>query len=171
MLWFCLNYGIYVQYYVYLKIYVVLIEREIFNFVWDGKIELLRRNVCYFSKLNGGINLVDIRLKVSSLHLSQISKIIYRQDLTWTAFGNIWLGIKLKRFTDYYFTNLIPHCIEDLPSFYVKLRNVLDIVKNNDYLNLETPRTGGHCGFYVFNKHDIYWSEYRAKHFFSGESC
>ena len=112
--------------------YVVLIEREIFNFVWDGKIELLRRNVCYFPKLNGGINLVDIRLKVSSLHLSQISKIIYRQDLTWTAFGNIWLGIKLKRFTDYYFTNLIPHCIEDLPSFYVKLRNVLDIVKNND---------------------------------------
>ena len=112
--------------------YVVLIEREIFNFIWDGKIELLRRNICYFRKSEGGINLVDVRLKISSLHLSQISKIIYRQDLTWTYFGNIWLGIKLKRFSDYYFTNLIPHCIEDLPSFYEKLRNILDIVKNND---------------------------------------
>ena len=112
--------------------YIVLIEKEVFSFIWNSKIELLRRNVCYFPKLNGGINLVDIRMKVSSLHLSQISKIIYRQDLAWTYFGNIWLGIKLKRYLDYQFTNLIPHCIEDLPLFYKNLRNILDIIKNNN---------------------------------------
>ena len=112
--------------------YIVLIEKEVFSFIWNSKIELLRRNVCYFPKLNGGINLVDIRMKVSSLHLSQISKIIYRQDLAWTYFGNIWLGIKLKRYLDYQFTNLIPHCIEDLPLFYENLRNILDIIKNNN---------------------------------------
>ena len=112
--------------------FIVLIEREIFNFIWEGKIELLRRNILCFPKLKGGINLVNIRLKIFSLQSSQIMKIIHCQNLSWIHFGNIWLGIKLRRFNDYYFTNLIPHCIEDLPIFYENLRKVLDYIRNNN---------------------------------------
>ena len=31
-------------------VYINLIEKEIFNFIWNSKMELLSRNTCFFSK-------------------------------------------------------------------------------------------------------------------------
>jgi predicted alpha/beta-fold hydrolase len=38
---------------------------------------------------------------------------------------------------------------------------------NNPYFFLETPKQGGHCGFYENNKNGNYWSDNRALDFFS----
>jgi len=40
-----------------------------------------------------------------------------------------------------------------------------EAAKNNNFLFLETPKHGGHCGFYTKNKNGYYWSEDRALSF------
>ena len=94
--------------------------------------ELVNRNTCYFSKDKGGISLVDVRMKIASIQMCQISKIIYNKTLSWTAFGDFWLGIQLKKFSDYDFSNSIPHCIEDKPNYYDSLSKVLNFICNLD---------------------------------------
>ena len=112
--------------------FIALIEKEIFRFVWSDRMELVNRNTCFLPKDKGGIALVDIRMKITSIQLCQISKIVYCQELSWTVFGNIWLGIQLHSFDDYNFSNSIPHCIEDLPNYYDSLKNTLNVIKNLD---------------------------------------
>ena len=114
-------------------VYLNLIEKEIFAFIWgENKMELINRNSCYFPKKDGGLSLVNIRIKILSIQIAQVSKVIYNENLAWTFFANVWLGISLRRFNDYSFTNLIPHCIEDLPSFYENMRSNLYFLKDLD---------------------------------------
>ena len=126
--------------------YIDLIEKEIFNFIWNGKMELLSRNTCFFPKESGGISLNDIRMKIASLQLSQISKIVYNSDLSWVHFGHFWLGINLKKFADYDFSNNTPHCIEDLPIYYGSLRNTLNFINKID--SDIVPSKGARCKFF-----------------------
>ena len=127
--------------------FIDLIEKEIFSFIWGkDKMELLSRNTCYFPKGNGGISLNNIRIKIASIQLAQISKIVYHDDLTWTSFGHFWLGITLKQFDDYDFSNQIPHCIEDLPSYYEALRDTIHFVKSLDETII--PSKNAHCKFF-----------------------
>ena len=131
-----------------------MIEKEIFMFVWDGKMELLSRNTCYFPKLNGGLALVNIRIKIASLQMSQISKIVYCENLPWTYFGHMWLGISLRRFPDYKFTNVFPHCIEDLPIFYDNMRQNLNFLKELD--KEIVPVNNAHCKFFYVQLIDAF---------------
>ena len=126
---------------------IAIIDKEIFKFLWgENRMELLSRNTCYFPKRKGGISLNNVLIKIASIQLAQISKIVYNQDVSWTAFGDFWLGIQLKRFNDYSFSNTIPHCIEDLPVYYDSLRKTLLFVRNLD--EEISPSKGAHCKFF-----------------------
>ena len=68
-------------------------------------------------------------IKIASLQLSQICKIIFDDiSLRWVPFGHMWLGLRLVRFSDYRFSNSIPHCCEDIPAYYRALSNTLTII-------------------------------------------
>lgn len=45
-----------------------------------------------------------------------------------------------------------------------------EVVSKNDYVTLEVPSTGGHCGFFQFSREGSYWSEDRASAFLSESS-
>jgi predicted alpha/beta-fold hydrolase len=42
-----------------------------------------------------------------------------------------------------------------------------EAVSKNEYVTLEVPETGGHCGFFQFSGSGTYWSEDRASEFLS----
>ena len=127
--------------------FIKLIEKEVFAFIWDDRMELISRNCCYFPKCKGGISLNEIRIKIASLQLAQISKIVFDEsEISWVDFGHFWLGIQLKRFLDYEFSNNIPHCIEELPNYYECLRDMLNFIKTID--SSIVPSKGAHCKFF-----------------------
>ena len=134
--------------------FIDLVEKEIFRFIWNNKMELLSRDVCSFPKLKGGLSLTNVRIKILSLQLSQVSKIVFCKDLPWTFFGDIWLGIQLKRFSEYNFTNLIPHCIQDLPIYYDAVCKSLNFVKELDQNVI--PSKGARCIFFYMKLIDAF---------------
>ena len=136
------------------NVFIDLIEKEIFSFIWSDKMELISRNSCYFPKDKGGIALVDIKMKIASIQLCQISKIVYNRNLSWTAFGDFWFGIQLHKLNDYIFSNSMPHCIEDLPNYYDSLKKVLNIT-NSVFDNVSIMKNA-RCKTYYLNLIDIF---------------
>jgi hypothetical protein len=105
------------------------VEKEIFSFFWSSKTEFLARSTLQLPREKGGINVINIRLKIASIQLSQIGKIIFDDDtLGWVKFGHIWLGLRLIRFPGYFFTNSIPHRGDHLPAFYQALSVTLTTI-------------------------------------------
>ena len=95
----------------------------------------------------GGINIVNIRLKIASIQLAQISKIVHNSVSSgWVQFGHIWLGLRLTRFSDYTFSNAVPHRGEDLPPYYQSLSNMLTKILN-DHPSIAMIK-GAKCKFF-----------------------
>ena len=55
---------------------IVVLEKAIFSFLWNGY-EFLVRNTLRLSREKGGTNIVNIRLKIASIQLAQISKVVH----------------------------------------------------------------------------------------------
>ena len=127
--------------------FIKKIDKLVFAFYWNCNAEFLARQTLYLPKLKGGINAINIRLKIASIHLSQICKIIFDdKSPAWVSFGHIWLGLRLIRFDMYTFSNAIPHRNEDLPSFYRSLSaTLLSVFK--DYPLLSVLKGAG-CKFF-----------------------
>ncbi|HWZ22547.1 MAG TPA: alpha/beta fold hydrolase [Cytophagaceae bacterium] len=51
--------------------------------------------------------------------------------------------------------------------FLAKACYPFEQARNNSFFFIETPKQGGHCGFYENNKNGNYWSDNRALDFFS----
>lgn len=115
------------------KHFVELIEREIFHFLWNNKNEMINRNTMFLPRDKGGVGIVNIRLKIIALQLSQVCKVVYDDSsLAWVPFGHVWLGLKLIKFKDYNLSNLLPHCVEDIPDFYKSILKHLDMLLFRD---------------------------------------
>ena len=111
---------------------IVILEKAIgiFLFLWNGY-EFLARNTLRLPREKGAINIVNIRLKIASIQLAQISKIVHNSVSSgWVQFGHIWLGLRLTRFSDYTFSNAVPHHSEDLPPYYQSLSSMLTKILN-----------------------------------------
>lgn len=103
---------------------IELIEREVFKFFWSSKNEMINRGTMFLPKCKGGIGVTNIRFKIICLQLAQVNKIVYDDNtLGWVPFGHVWLGLKLIKFQGYRFSNLMPHCVEDIPIYY---QSILD---------------------------------------------
>ena len=48
----------------------------------------------YLSVEEGGVGVVNIKLKVQSLLLMQVSKVVLNRDSPWVGFGHMFLGLK-----------------------------------------------------------------------------
>jgi hypothetical protein len=107
------------------------IEREVCKFIWGAKWDPLKRSTLYLPRAQGGIGLVNIKIKVMSLQFNMVSKLIFdRENVPFYAFGHMWLGLHLRKFKEYSFSNLYPHCFENVPTFYALLiSNIQNVLK------------------------------------------
>ena len=58
------------------KHYIDKFQKCIFSFLWKSKVEPLSRNTCYLDKDQGGLNVINIDLKLKALRLN-IYKILF----------------------------------------------------------------------------------------------
>ena len=105
--------------------YIKVVERAVFEFLWLGKAEFLKRSTMYLPPKEGGVGIVCIHAKVQSLLLMQVFKVYQNTNAPWVGFGHMWLGLALRKHAGYVFRNNQPHCLEGAPPFYVACRKSL----------------------------------------------
>jgi hypothetical protein len=90
--------------------YISSVEKSIFSFIWDGKTEWIARKTLYLPLFSGGINLVNITLKLKAMYIiMHLVDFILGKNLGGGSFIAYWLGMELRTFREDIFSNLHPH--------------------------------------------------------------
>ncbi|KAI8521374.1 hypothetical protein Bbelb_011280 [Branchiostoma belcheri] len=100
------------------------IEKEMFNFMWDGKTELVKRQTLLLPKDQGGVGLVSVPLKAKALMLKTLKKVFTDPQHPCSCFSKYWLGLELRRIDSQTWSNSAPHSM-DRPSHYVAIAQYL----------------------------------------------
>ncbi len=75
------------------------VRKLVFAFLWSGKNELVRRSNIYQPIDRGGLGLIDIELKVNSLHLKMVNYLVdSNSSLKWLNLGRYWVGRSLSKY-------------------------------------------------------------------------
>jgi len=93
------------------------IEKLMFEFLWDGKTELVNRKTLYLSKEEGGLGLVCIPLKAKALLLKSVKKALTDPEAPTSRYAHYWLGLSLRQLDPESWNNNIPHSMERPPHF------------------------------------------------------
>ena len=67
------------------------INQLIWNFIWDGKINLVNRKTCCNSKNKGGINMVELDVFIQSKYVKTLYRVLHSETDHWNAFGKYLL--------------------------------------------------------------------------------
>ena len=112
------------------------IEVLVFKFIWDGKQDTVNRATMYLPIKDGGIGLVNAHYKYLSLFLAQMMKVYLNHDSPWVQFGHMYLGLLLRKYDGYSFSNCNhPHRVITKPGFYKEIATALKILTraNSDF--------------------------------------
>ena len=73
------------------------LHKMINSFIWANKMVLIKGDVLELPFNRGGVNLVNVPIKVNFFQIKHISDLIYGStSAEWKPFGRYWLGIRLK---------------------------------------------------------------------------
>ena len=82
------------------------IEALIWDFIWEGKVNQIKRDVCYLDAENGGMSMVNLDSYIDSRRIKFIYRIINEPIENWNAIGNYWLSrLDLKFNETFLFAN------------------------------------------------------------------
>ena len=115
------------------KDHIKEIEHLIFNYMWFGKKDQIKRDTMYLPISQGGTGLVNIKCKYLSLFLGQIIKVFNNVKTPWVNFGHMYLGLTLRRYQGYTFDNCShPHRLIARPGFYTEVKKALVALQKAD---------------------------------------
>jgi exonuclease III len=99
----------------------VIHEAEVlmYDFLWDGKPERIKRNTVIRNISEGGLKMIDIRSMIDALKISWITKFYDKDDKKWKVIPNLLVGkLSIEEFaTCSYNSKMIP---KTLPIFYIE---------------------------------------------------
>ena len=75
------------------EVYLQEINKMIWNYIWDGKVNQIERKVCCNSKENGGMDMINLIELVESKQIKSIYKILHTKTESWNAIGKFYLTI------------------------------------------------------------------------------
>ena len=121
--------------------YVKLFEKKIFSFLWPYNCEPVSRHTLYLHKFFGGLNVVNIRQKMTSFQIRHIQKIIANCDAKFTFFSIYWIGLSLRHLNSQLARNSIPHT-DQVPLFYLScLKSLRSFTDKNPDISLDGLKT------------------------------
>ena len=109
--------------------YTILFQRSMFRFVWNSKFEPISRKTLFLDFQDGGLKVPNLKLKLQSLYLSHLQKLICNSDAKWTYFAKYWIGLQLRKLNASFASNTFPHS-EYIPPFYRECLSVLKMFLN-----------------------------------------
>ncbi|CAH1276930.1 ZCCHC3 [Branchiostoma lanceolatum] len=105
----------------------VKIEKVLFEFLWDGKTELVKRETLYLPKNEGGLGLVCVPLKANALLLKAVRKALTCPEAPSSRYVFYWMGLCLRRLDPESWDNNSPHSMERPPHYEAIIHLVRDI--------------------------------------------
>ena len=78
--------------------YVDRFNTEMFSFIWNDKTECLKRELLYYPCKQGGINLVNIGLKIQSFLIMHIHQFIFGDYKKWKDIAIYWLKLDVRHY-------------------------------------------------------------------------
>ena len=106
------------------------INKCMFNFIWNGRAEWIKRETLYLNKYEGGINLVNVESKLKAFQVKHVLTLIdTKYNAKWKWFACYWIGFNLRKFDKELGSNLIPHSV-DRPAYYDRCMKVFKEVEN-----------------------------------------
>lgn len=101
------------------KHYLQLFIKESFKYLWVDKVDPISRNSAYLPFKEGGLNIVNIELKLKSFLLNHVQQLINDREAKWTYFAIYWIGLFLRNHNSSFASLSIPHCdVTLIPPFY-----------------------------------------------------
>ena len=73
------------------KHYIKQFHSALFKFIWGNKPEAVARNVLFNKCIDGGINLINIQIKLQALQIIHLQRFIFGTDAKWQYFTRIGL--------------------------------------------------------------------------------
>ena len=98
-------------------IYINRFQKLIFKFLWNCNAEPLARKTLYLDKQSGGLNIVNIALKLRALRLKHLQDIINNTHTKFVKFSIYWAGYSLREYNNDLASLSIPHS-DLIPPFY-----------------------------------------------------
>ena len=119
--------------------YLKILNKSIFNFIWNSKVEKVKRCTLTQDYSQGGLRMIDVTKQILSFRLRWLGRLLDDSEGPWKNMCHYWYncigGI-----------NLLLHCNYDhklldlrgvqLPDFYLEILQAWNYVKNNT--NCET---------------------------------
>ena len=105
------------------------IDKVFFQFLWNGKTEMIKRSTLLLNIQLGGIGLFHLENKLKSFRLSHVKQILFGNHSKYKALSTYWIGYSLGNFNQIFRSNLIPHSFSR-PSFYQQINTLLNMVKS-----------------------------------------
>ena len=79
------------------------IETLIWNFIWEGKDNQIKRDLCSLDIENGGMSMVNLESYIDSRRIKCIYRIINEPIENWNAIGKYWLSRLDFKFNETFF--------------------------------------------------------------------
>ena len=111
------------------KFYINKFQRAMFSFLWNSKSEPLNRNTLYLDKLSGGLNIVNIEMKLKSLRLKHVQDIVNNRDVKFKYLSVYWIGLSLRHYNKELCSMLVPHS-DTVSPFYTCCLEILKLYKD-----------------------------------------
>ena len=147
------------------------IETLLWDFIWEGKVNQIKRDVCCLDIENGGMSMVNLDSYIDSRRIKFIYRIINEPIENWNAIGKYWLSRFDFKFNETFFickcSNVSSLNLNRYPLFYQKsiqawtkfLQCVQKLETKTDILHV---RLFGNCNITFQNKPLIFSSFLRS---------
>ena len=76
------------------------LNKIIWNFIWDGKVNQVDRKVCCLDVKKGGMGMVNLDSWIESKYIKSLYSILHKPLSSWNAIGKFWLKKCDKKFED-----------------------------------------------------------------------
>lgn len=106
--------------------FVSKFSRKVFKFVWGNKPECVKRNTLIGQSAQGGIDLIDIKLKIQALQVVHLRNVISQSQAKYKYFAMYWCGLSLRKYIP--MNNSVPHSLDYVPQFYKECLSSLNHV-------------------------------------------
>lgn len=116
------------------------INQLMWSFIWEGKNDQIKRDVCVLSHEEGGIGMINIDSFINAKHIKSMHKILNSEVDNWNTIGKWWLQKLDHKFDIPYFistcSDLNGQKIDNMPIFYQ------NIIKSwSKFISKQCPRT------------------------------
>ena len=130
---------------------IIILERKIYQYLWNNKIELIKRKTLIKSKLEGGLDMIDIFSKIQSIYVKQYIYLLNNHQKVEYQYGLKWLKFKMRKFVKN--INSIPGEDESFISeYYENIKNIHDKYKGKIDLIQEKNLSNNLKAIYIIIK-------------------